>query len=154
MSGRLDDLPYDVAELVSKAELDYLTVQRLDLPLLAEPICFHCQQCAEKYLKALISLHGEVPERIHDLIALHARTVGLAASLDDLLPDLALLNPFAVAMRYEGTAKPEMACRAIAAMERVRAVLREALGIEEPEANAEGEAEERGSIADNNTTGE
>lgn len=61
MSERLDDYPYDVAELVRKAELDYLTVQQLDLPVLAEIICFHCQQCAEKYLKALISFHGDVP---------------------------------------------------------------------------------------------
>lgn len=142
MSERLDDFPYDVAELVRKAELDFMTVQRLEPAILAEVICFHCQQCAEKYLKAVISSRGTVPDRIHDLLVLHVRASGLGVAREELLPDLALLNPYAVVVRYEGTASPEMACRAIAAMERVRAALRETLGIEDAHAQTEHEAEE------------
>ncbi|NLO05015.1 MAG: HEPN domain-containing protein [candidate division WS1 bacterium] len=132
MSGKPDEHAYDVVELVRKAELDYLTVQRLELPLLAEVICFHCQQCAEKYLKALVSAHGEVPERTHDLLVLHARVDAYESAVEGLLPDLALLNPFAVAVRYaEGTADTDMAHQAIEAMERVRNAARDLLNLED-----------------------
>lgn len=32
-----------------------------------EAICFHCQQSAEKYLKALLALHNITPPKTHDL---------------------------------------------------------------------------------------
>jgi HEPN domain-containing protein len=48
------------AEWVEKAENDYRTAVVV-LEEIAEPIvdtaCFHCQQCAEKYLKAFLTEH-------------------------------------------------------------------------------------------------
>ena len=34
-------------------------------------VCFHCQQCAEKYLKALLISRGVDFPRTHDLVLLH-----------------------------------------------------------------------------------
>ena len=61
----------------------------------ANSIGFHCQQCVEKYLKAVLAARGIVFPKTHDLI-----------ELDALLPDpcklpavaqnrLKMLNPFA-----------------------------------------------------------
>jgi len=30
-------------------------------------VCFHCQQCAEKYLKALLIKYGGEPEKTHKM---------------------------------------------------------------------------------------
>ena len=35
---------------------------------------FHCQQCIEKALKALLVFYGQDVPRIHDLVTLHKRT--------------------------------------------------------------------------------
>jgi HEPN domain-containing protein len=153
MSG--NELRHDVASWVRKAELDRGIALSIDRLLFSDGVCFHCQQCIEKYLKAVLVAHDEVPERIHDLVVLGTEASDHCPRIAEVLDDLSFLNPFSVLIRYpEKDTDPGEAEEAMEVMERVRAVLREALGIEEPEANAEGEAEERGSIADNNTTGE
>jgi HEPN domain-containing protein len=44
-----------VREWIKKAEADHRAVERLgNDPLLREVVCFHCQQAAEKYLKAAL----------------------------------------------------------------------------------------------------
>jgi HEPN domain-containing protein len=58
-----------VRQWFAKAELDYRAAERLvrDPEPLREIIAFHCQQAAEKYLKAvLVSLQIEFP-KTHDL---------------------------------------------------------------------------------------
>ena len=37
-----------------------------------DTVCFHAQQCVEKYLKALLTLHGIEFSRIHHISALLA----------------------------------------------------------------------------------
>ncbi|MEW6751883.1 MAG: HEPN domain-containing protein [Candidatus Latescibacterota bacterium] len=52
-------------------------------------VCFHCQQCAEKAIKALLLLQGRTPPRTHklaDLLALLAPNP-FEASLEVLLLD-------------------------------------------------------------------
>ena len=48
-------------ERVQKAEADWSTVQR-EFAVKKDPnydaVCFHAQQCAEKYLKALLKENG------------------------------------------------------------------------------------------------
>ena len=68
-------------------------------PRKQEIICYHCQQCAEKAVKALYALEDMVNPRWHDFRAL---AVGLPASymLSESGADFALLQPFAVAVRY------------------------------------------------------
>ncbi len=59
-----------VAEWIRYAEMD-LTTAKFDFenmhPAPLEIICYHCQQAAEKFLKAIIIYYGEEPERTHDI---------------------------------------------------------------------------------------
>ncbi|HUZ17127.1 MAG TPA: HEPN domain-containing protein [Spirochaetia bacterium] len=55
---------------------------------LAALVAFHCQQCIEKSLKALLELHDEPIPRIHDLVTLLERVKereALEAEEDTLL---------------------------------------------------------------------
>jgi|SRR5208337_893391 len=64
-----------------------------------EIICYHCQQCAEKAMKSLYALKDiEIP-RTHDFRILAS---GLQSfwNFSDQNPVLALLQPFAVIVRY------------------------------------------------------
>ena len=71
---------------VAKAEEDLLAATRLmrDEPL-ASVVCFHCQQAAEKYLKALLALHGRSAPKIHDVETLAAAAMDLVPPLADVL---------------------------------------------------------------------
>jgi HEPN domain-containing protein len=65
--------PSDPQSWVEKAKQDY-TLIRLSItqvPILAYPAIFHAQQCAEKYLKAILVLQGVIVPRTHDLVGLH-----------------------------------------------------------------------------------
>src|SRR2546430_2520215 len=91
------------AEWVEKAETDFLAAKALAGKSLSlhEPVCFHCQQAAEKYLKALVKEAGGVIPRTHDLVKLltlvtpHYRLRGFKQGLE-------FLNRFAVETRYPG----------------------------------------------------
>ena len=57
-----------------KADEDRLCI-RNEMHAVQKPwsvICFHCQQAAEKYLKAFLVQRGLKPERTHDLAHLVA----------------------------------------------------------------------------------
>ena len=61
------------AEWVAKAEVDYDTVCTLRKSRKRsrfDPICFHAQQCVEKYLKARLNEAGVRFGKTHDLAAL------------------------------------------------------------------------------------
>ena len=59
------------SEWVAKAEGDYLTAGR-ELRARKSPnydaVCFHAQQCAEKYLKAVLQENERNIPKIHNLI--------------------------------------------------------------------------------------
>jgi HEPN domain-containing protein len=63
---------------------------------------FHAQQCAEKYLKALLIAHAHPFPRTHDLAALHdlCTQAGLAVRME--ADQLDRLNAYAVQVRYPG----------------------------------------------------
>lgn len=60
-------------EWIAKAEGDFATARRelaaTNLPNY-DAVCFHAQQCAEKYLKAFLQESGIAFPKIHDLAAL------------------------------------------------------------------------------------
>lgn len=74
------------------------------LAALAEPATdtaiYHCQQAAEKALKAYLAFRDQPLERTHDL----ERLLELAAALEPLFEPLEteaeVLNPYATAFRY------------------------------------------------------
>jgi HEPN domain-containing protein len=56
-------------EWVNKAEEDYIISMRENKaePAIYSAVCFHCQQAAEKYLKAYMQEEGIEFEKTHDL---------------------------------------------------------------------------------------
>jgi len=87
---------------IAKAKNDLLDV---DNNLKAEEIpfdtvCFHCQQAAEKFLKAYLITNGESYPISHDLVLILEKILPLDASAEVLRDDLALLMPYAVEIRY------------------------------------------------------
>jgi HEPN domain-containing protein len=63
--------------------------------------CFHAQQAAEKYLKAILAMHGMIIPRTHDLEELQILCVEFVRDAD--FNDLALeeLSDYAVSVRYD-----------------------------------------------------
>ncbi|MBI3272033.1 MAG: HEPN domain-containing protein [Planctomycetes bacterium] len=120
-------------EWIEKAEADArgatALARRRKLPL-ADLVCFHCQQCIEKYLKALLLFHGGLPPRIHDLLEL-LRLVGQKdPTVGSYRSDAVRLGSFAVLVRYPGaSATPSDAKAAMTSMRRLRRALRRRLGL-------------------------
>lgn len=89
---------------VARAEEDWrvtAVVLRRKRPLTAAA-CFHAQQCAEKYFKAILVAHGHAFPKTHDLVFLqelcHEAGVIVAVARDAL----DLLSRHAVLVRYPG----------------------------------------------------
>ena len=93
----------EVLEWVRFAEMDYTTANHLDKTLYPKPmeiICYHCQQCAEKYLKALTEYLGKEIEKTHDLGNL-ATTISESIEVpQNVLVSCAKLTQYGVKIRY------------------------------------------------------
>ncbi|MGH9424646.1 MAG: HEPN domain-containing protein [Thermoanaerobaculia bacterium] len=63
---------------------------------------YHCQQAAEKAIKALLVKNDLRFEKTHDLEVLIARAILVAPDLSELLDQADRLTPYAVAYRYPG----------------------------------------------------
>ena len=122
------------AEWVRKAEADLVAARQLTAakPRVNDPICFHCQQAIEKYLKALLQeLRVPIP-RIHDLDDILDLLIPRDSTLQRLRRGLNLLTQYAVEYRYPGmTANSRQANSAIRLAENVRKEIRIRLGIRE-----------------------
>jgi len=120
-----------VAEWIAKAEGDFLTAGR-ELRARKAPnydaVCFHAQQCAEKYLKAVLQERGEHIPKIHNLIELMLLCEAIDGSFEMLRADLVTMERFSVRVRYPGeTAEKEDAQSAYAAAGTVRTFVRQKL---------------------------
>lgn len=121
------------AEWVDKAETDFAVMER-EARVRKNPapdvVCFHAQQCVEKYLKARLCHAGEEAGRLHDLVALLERVLELEPLWEAFRADLAYLSDFAVAYRYPGESSTrEQARDAVKRCRRFRLVVRQALGM-------------------------
>ncbi len=65
-----------------------------------EIICFHCQQAAEKALKAYLALHKKDIPRIHDLTLLNSSCAEIDDTISELYSSCEQLNDFSVQIRY------------------------------------------------------
>lgn len=64
-------------------------------------ICYHCQQAAEKYLKALLLHHGQSVKRTHDLEELLDLIVPFEKSIDaDIYNKALIIKNYAIHTRY------------------------------------------------------
>lgn len=125
--------PVLIAEWVQKAEGDYVSALHL-LRLRKNPqpamVCYHCQQCAEKYLKAFLLQHNVHFEKTHDLQDLNELCNQVDGSFAFITDWLKLLNPYAIETRYPGRViESEEAREAIATMKQVRKFVRAKLGL-------------------------
>jgi HEPN domain-containing protein len=122
-----------VAEWVKKAEEDLAAVEVLGRrkPGLHDIVCFHCQQTAEKYLKALLQHLGEPIPKTHDLEHLLDLLVPRDAALRSLRRGLNRLTEYAVEYRYPGArTTARRAQSALRLARRVRDAVRSRLGLD------------------------
>jgi HEPN domain-containing protein len=124
----------EVGDWVDRAEQDVKTVRLLvaDHKLgLGPVICFHCQQAAEKYLKAcLIRARVRFP-KTHDFEELLTLCGPISPEFQGLAPATGRLQPFVVLGRYPTTAPSEAVIdQAIYDMDAVRRFCRCVLGSE------------------------
>lgn len=71
-------------------------------PPLAADAAFHCQQAAEKALKAFLSWHGRTFRKTHNLGELSLPVLELAPNLEQVLRDASGLTEYAWKFRYPG----------------------------------------------------
>jgi len=121
------------AEWVAKAEGDFAMMER-ECQATESPnydgICFHAQQCAEKYLKARLCEADITFSKIHDLVALLDQVLEIEPAWESFREDLAYLSDFAVTFRYPGeSADAESAVDAQRRCRQFRIAVCEALGL-------------------------
>ena len=120
-------------EWVSKAEGDYdviVLLQRSRKASRYDPICFHAQQCVEKYLKACLTERGTAFPKTHDLPLLLSRVAPADSKWSVLGPALTALSAFGVLPRYPGMTATNIHARAsVATCRRVRTAARRQLGL-------------------------
>lgn len=122
-----------VHQWVEKAEEDLRTAEHTltledDCPY--GTVCFHTQQCAEKYLKALLVLHSVLFPKIHDLLEL-LPLVPKTIALNIEPADVATVNRFAIEGRYPGDWEPITRDDAEAAVEVAGTVGKRELSLQE-----------------------
>lgn len=117
---------------VRKAEADLRLARTAanDQPPLHDGVCFHCQQSAEKYLKALLQENGVLVPRTHDLERLHDLIIPFDSSLQALRRGFRFLSAFAVEFRYpDANATARQAKAALRWAERIRGEIRKRLSL-------------------------
>lgn len=128
--------PAEVQEWIAKAEEDFAGAVHLNrrkkhpLPNL---VCFHAQQCAEKYLKTYLISRGTPPPRIHDLVALLDLCAACDPSFEQLRESCLRLDPYSVLFRYPGQdALLEEIPAVLNAMRKARLFVRQHLPLHSP----------------------
>ena len=92
-------------EWLDKGEDDFrvaTSLMRSRKAKVPDAICFHCQQCAEKLLKARLCEDGTPFPKTHDLAALVQLLVATYPLWSSLSPAASNLNAYAVSTRYPG----------------------------------------------------
>jgi HEPN domain-containing protein len=93
-------------EWVDAAERDrdavHILVEATRVPY--EIVAFHAQQCAEKYLQALLIHQSRHVPFLHDLLKLNRDAQDLCNQLVEVEPECERLTPFGTVTRYPGSA--------------------------------------------------
>ena len=103
----MSELPEALREIrqwVGKAEHDFTTAEymlTLSEGCPFDTVCFHAQQCAEKYLKGLLTFRSVDFPKTHDLVVL-LNLAGRSTTLGVDLLDIEPLNRYPVEARYPG----------------------------------------------------
>lgn len=123
----------ETMEWIAKAEGDLATASR-EVVVVNSPnfdaVCFHSQQCGEKYLKALLVEQGMAVPRVHDLEVLVNLLPGLSIKRE-VMQSARILTAMAVEVRYPGLQSDEDdAVESLAAAGNIRMAARGILGLE------------------------
>ncbi|MEL6602930.1 MAG: HEPN domain-containing protein [Cyanobacteria bacterium J06614_10] len=92
-------------EWINKAEGDFATAHReIQVKTKAnyDAVCFHAQQCAEKYLKGYLQELDIHFDRTHELTVLLDSVLRVQPEWESLRSRLKLLTEYAVQYRYPG----------------------------------------------------
>jgi len=124
---------HPVGEWVKKAEDNYVSAvalaRRRSRPV-PDVVCNQCQQCAEKYLKALLVRHHIEFPKTHDLTQLKDLVMQVDVDIQLINGNLATLNPYGIDVRYPGLeATVKDAREAVTAMRQIRRFVRAKLGL-------------------------
>lgn len=111
-------------EWIFKAEGDYrsadVLLHQIEIPEI-DTACFHCQQCAEKYVKAFLTERDIDFPRHHDLVRLLGLCLTVDAGFEKIRDPLRKLENYGVIIRYPGLTVPlEMAHEAFENANQVR----------------------------------
>lgn len=111
-----------VKEWQCKAENDLITAEIV----LSNPgaptdtICFHAQQCAEKYLKSYLTFKDITVEKTHDLAKINNACISVDPEFEELSDAAEILSGYAVEVRYPGAFYEYSIEEAIEAVERAK----------------------------------
>jgi len=100
----MNPLPDEVMAWLHKARSDLLSARILveHSPLVLGPAAFHCQQAAEKTLKAFLIWRSVSFERVHSLVYLMDLCEAQEPAFASLREETESLAPYAVEVRYPG----------------------------------------------------
>lgn len=118
-------------EWIDKAEGDYrvASAQWQSAEPVWDAICFHAEQCAEKYLKAWLVEHDLGFPKTHDLEVLARLCIPSLGEVAGLMDGLAFLTSSAVEVRYPGMfARRDDAQKCLDASQDVRNLVQAKLG--------------------------
>lgn len=122
-----------VQEWVEKAEGDFEGAKlwaRRKANFRPEKLCWDCQQCAEKYLKAFLTRHRVVFERIHELDRLHELCLCVDSDFRLIKNQLDKADICDPRIRYPGKSVTEEDAReAFAATKEIQKFVRAKLGL-------------------------
>jgi HEPN domain-containing protein len=127
--------PEIIGEWVQKAESDFTSIEILvkSAGYPRDVVCYHCQQCAEKYLKAYLTQHAVRFPWTHNLRELQDLALPLDSDFQRLGNDLALIEEYALDVRYPGRLPIlEEAQDSRETILRVRVFMRQKLGLDKP----------------------
>ncbi len=118
--------PDEVKEWIKRAEHDFkdaIELSHRQESFSRKMVCFHCQQTAEKYLKAFLVLHETAFPRVHDLRRLLRLCIKFEPTLESYRDSFELLRPYSV--HFEQPIDEAEARLAVEAATNIRSVLRD-----------------------------
>lgn len=96
-----------------------------------DAVCFHAQQCIEKYLKGCLEEYGISFKKKHDLVMFLDQLLPQQPLLVAYRPSFLKLNAFSINVRYPGEwADKEAAKEALTICKKARLDLRKVLGLD------------------------
>ena len=95
---------HEIRQWLFKAIHDLRSARRLftDEPPILDTAAYHCQQAAEKALKAFLVLHDIQFSKIHLLLPLVEQCIDIDPTFADLRDAAEALTPFGTVFRYPG----------------------------------------------------